>query len=490
MPGKRMYRSGDLGRVSNSGEIEFLGRADQQIKIRGFRVELGEIESMILSLFSTQLSHVAVIALPGATAGQGLRLVGYLVPHEGLNSPDHSAVRRTLLSHLPDYMVPTAFVDMASLPLSPNGKLERKALPIPVQGQDQTAHYRPPMTAAERVICQVFSDITGVQIVGLDDNFFDLGGHSLLGMRLMHAIKQVTGQELSLRAIFLYPTPALLAAHLEDLRVATTAYHPLVPLKTSGTSPALFCIHPGGGIATVFSQLAKYIQPGTPVWGMQAKGLENDEIPHEDIGSMAKAYIEAMRTVQPTGPYHILGWSQGGLIAQEMAVRLEKAGDTVCWVALLDTTCSTPHELDPTHTKDIDAYIDELLGNLCGLNETDRADAQATKLDHLIGYLVANQFIPGGTSQDWVLRIIKQMMHVPHQSHRHAPVPCEAPILFFGATREAPSIPPIEQPWEIMTRKGLTFYPVDTNHMTMCSDISSKTIANHLNAWLERNEPD
>lgn len=489
MPGKRVYRSGDLGRISNSGEIEFLGRADQQIKIRGFRVELGEIESMILSLFSTQLSHVAVIALPGATAGQGLRLVGYLVPHEGLNSPDHSAVRRTLLSHLPDYMVPTAFVDMARLPLSPNGKLERKALPIPVQGQDQTAHYRPPMTATERVICQVFSDITGVQLVGLDDNFFDLGGHSLLGMRLMHAIKQVTGQELSLRAIFLYPTPALLAAHLENVRVAPAAYHPLVPLKTNGTQPALFCVHPGGGIATVFSQLAKHIQPGTPVWGMQAKGLENEETPHDDIGSMAQAYIDAMRTIQPDGPYHLLGWSQGGLIAQEMAVRLERAGAKVGVVALLDTTCTSPHELDESHTKDTEAYIDELLIKLCGLNAKELPKEQSAKLDKLIAFLVVNQFIPEGTSRDWVTRIIRQMMNVPHQTHRHAPTRCQAPILFFGASREPLTTPPIEQAWKAFTMTGLTFSPVDTHHMTMCNEAPAKIIATQLNAWLESNQP-
>jgi nonribosomal peptide synthetase DhbF len=263
-----------------------------------------------------------------------------------------------------------------------------------------------------------------------------------------------------------------------------------VPLKTSGTNPPLFCVHPGGGIATVFSLLAKYIRPGTPVWGIQAKGLENDETPHEDIGSMAEAYIQAMRTIQPQGPYQVLGWSQGGLIAQEMAVRLEHAGEKVGLVALLDTTCNIPHELDPRHTKDVDAYINELLINLCGVNVRDLVEDRSAKLDQLIAFLVANQFIPAGTSQDWVIRIIRQMMHVPHQSHQHAPVPCQAPILFFGATREAPTIPPIEHAWEGLTRKGLSFYPVDTHHMTMCSDLSSKIIANHLNGWLETNQPD
>lgn len=489
-PGKRMYRSGDLGRVSNSGDIEFLGRADQQIKIRGFRVELGEVEAMILSHFSAQLSHAAVIAMPGATAAQGLRLVGYLVPHEGMEPPDHSMVRRAMLSHLPDYMVPSVFVDIGKLPLSPNGKLERRALPQPAESVDHHALYRAPVTATERRICQVFSDVTGIQSVGLDNNFFDLGGHSLLGMRLMHAIKQVTGQDLSLRAVFLYPTPELLSAHLDEIRVVPSVYYPLVPLKTSGTNPPLFCVHPGGGIATVFSQLAKYIQQGTPVWGIQAKGLENDETPHEDIGSMAEAYIQAMRTIQPQGPYHVLGWSQGGLIAQEMAVRLEHAGEKVALVALLDTTCNIPHELEPTHTKDVDAYVNELLINLCGVNATDLVEDRSAKLDQLIAFLVANQFIPAGTSQDWVIRIIRQMMHVPHQSHRHAPAPCQAPILFFGATREASTIPPIEHAWEELTRKGLSFYPVDTHHMTMCSELSSKIIANHLNDWLETNQPD
>jgi acyl-coenzyme A synthetase/AMP-(fatty) acid ligase len=214
-PGARMYRTGDLARRRADGAILFLGRADDQVKIRGYRIELGEIEAALVKHFPQVITQVAVLAK--AIAGE-LRLIAYLVPLAGESLPSASELRSALLSELPDYMVPAAFITVDHLPLTANGKLDRKALPEP-QLQGDAEHYRAPSSAQESLLCRLFSELTGTALVGVDDSFFSIGGHSLLAMRLIARLRQETGCQVPLRLLFTHPTAAGLAPHLATLEL-------------------------------------------------------------------------------------------------------------------------------------------------------------------------------------------------------------------------------------------------------------------------------
>ncbi len=328
-PGSRMYRSGDLARRRSDGALEFLGRADQQVKIRGFRIELGEIEAALLQA-CPELAQASVLAQ--MVAGEQ-KLVAYLVTQANTPAPSANQLRAALGDSLPEYMVPSAFVYLATLPLTPNGKLDRRALPEPEFVTDTA--YRAPSSANEQLLCALFSELLGVATVGVDDSFFALGGHSLLAMRLIARVRQQIGITLPLRTLFEFATPAGLALQLADKSIKT--YNPLVALRKTGKYPPIFCLHGGGGIGTVYSNLSNALGEDYPVYGIQAKGLEDGDELHTSINEMADEYIKAIRTVQASGPYHLLGWSLGGTLAHEMTCKLEAMGEEVSLLALLDT---------------------------------------------------------------------------------------------------------------------------------------------------------
>jgi hypothetical protein len=209
--GARMYRTGDLVR-KHQGQIYFLGRADEQVKLRGFRIEMGEIESALLRYFDC-FTQVAVIArdINGVKS-----LIAYLVIYPGHTAPDRISLVSLLSAHLPEYMVPSYFVVMDKLPLTPHGKLDRRALPLPEAHINQNT-YRAPTTNSEILLCQLFSEITGAEIVSVDDSFFAIGGHSLLAMRLIARLRVLRGAVLHLRTLFENTTPESLAPHLDSL---------------------------------------------------------------------------------------------------------------------------------------------------------------------------------------------------------------------------------------------------------------------------------
>jgi acyl-coenzyme A synthetase/AMP-(fatty) acid ligase len=214
-----MYRTGDLAFRAANGEIAFLGRADDQVKIRGYRIETGEIEAALLHGFEAQLGQVAVIA---RAVGGEQRLVAYVVARAGQEVPEQSVLRAKLLEMLPEFMAPQAYVGMESLPLTPNGKLDRRRLPEPSAVSSVTEH-RAPRSETERILCALFAEVTNNAQVGLDDNFFAIGGHSLLAIRLIAQLRQEHSLELALRDLFIYPNPEALARHLVANQVKPVA---------------------------------------------------------------------------------------------------------------------------------------------------------------------------------------------------------------------------------------------------------------------------
>ena len=328
-PGQRMYRTGDLGRRHLDGTLEFSGRADRQLKLRGFRIELGEIESALRS--HPQVQDAVVTAV--TDAHQQKRLVAYFVPLE-TPGPLPRDLEAHIAKSLPDYMVPSAFVPLEALPLTSTGKVDFSALPpLEVSAPREVLA---PRTLFELKIAQLFEEVLGITGVGVEQSFFELGGHSLLALRLMDRITEELGVEVALQVLFDAPTVEAVAAAAE-LGSPPVGATPRVALATHATGTPLFIVHSAFGLATEYYALAQRLSADRPVYGLQASGLRPGETPSSSVEDMARAYVAAMREVQPHGPYLLAGYSIGGTIAFEMARQLERAGEAVPMLVLLDT---------------------------------------------------------------------------------------------------------------------------------------------------------
>ncbi|MBV2154733.1 amino acid adenylation domain-containing protein [Kitasatospora sp. SUK 42] len=329
-PGTRMYRTGDLVRWDRHGRIEYVARADQQVKIRGYRIELGEIERLLAA--HPAVARAAVLA-PADAAGQR-RLVAYLVPAEDGPAPEPAELRRHLARSLPGYMVPDAYAALPELPLNANGKLDVRALPEPARAARTP---RAPRTGPERLLCAAVEEVLGLPEVGPDDSFFALGGDSLKAIRLVNAATRA-GLPLTLGAVFEHRTIEALAASSGPTGAGgVDLLAPLLPIRPTGGRAPLFCVHGGLGFALPFAALAEHLDPEQPVYGLQARGLSDPGPLPTDLGAVAEEYLARIRSVQPHGPYHLLGWSYGGVVAHEMAVRLRAAGERVAFLANLDS---------------------------------------------------------------------------------------------------------------------------------------------------------
>ncbi|HEY9807298.1 MAG TPA: thioesterase domain-containing protein, partial [Candidatus Obscuribacterales bacterium] len=330
------YKTGDLARYLPDGNIEFLGRADAQIKWRGFRIELGEIEAVLQEHPAVQ----AAVAIAHKNNLEDHCLVAYLVPCKP-QSVTEFELREFLRSRLPDYFIPSTFVWLAALPLTPNGKVDRAALPLPEWSKSRSeSAIVAPRTSAEAKLAEIWAEVLNLKQVSISDNFFALGGDSFLALRLTTQVQQAFGQSLPVSTLFLAPTVEQLANHLSSPE--PLAWSPLVPLQPVGAKPPFFCIHPVMGVVLPYYELARQLGTDQPFYGLQPLGLEGQHPPLTTIEEMASYYIQAIQAVQPRGPYRLGGWSFGGLVAFEMAQQLQQAGHEVTLLALLDTLAPIP----------------------------------------------------------------------------------------------------------------------------------------------------
>jgi aspartate racemase len=330
-PAARLYKTGDRVRWQADGNLQFLGRLDQQIKLRGFRIELGEVETVLRQHPDVR----ETVALVREDVPDEKRLVAYLIPRNGkpLLASD---LRSYLQRKLPDYMVPSLFLPLETLPLTPNGKIDRRALPAPQAGGPRLHDsYAAPRTPREKSLATIWATVLGLERVGIHDSFFDVGGHSLLAVRLFAALEKQSGRRLPLALLFRAPTIAQLA-DLLDTETETPEWSPVVAIQPSGGNLPLFLIPGAGGSALGFERLAHHLGPDQPVYGIQARGLDGQQAPHTRIEDMAACYVDALREVQPHGPYFLVGYSAGGLVAFEMARQLHADGQQVGLVGLLD----------------------------------------------------------------------------------------------------------------------------------------------------------
>jgi amino acid adenylation domain-containing protein len=331
--GDRLYRTGDLGRYLPSGNVEFMGRADSQVKIRGFRVELGEIEAVLGKHPSIQ---EAVAIIRDDLGDSSSHLVAYVVLLPRQVAPTIGKLRSYLTARFPMYMVPSAFVFLSALPLTPNKKVDRRALPTP-----DAAHIKSngksvaPRNELEEKLVQIWEELLGFESVGVKDDFFELGGHSLLAVRLFAQIETVFGTNLPLVSLFQEATIEHLAAVIGQ-QTDLKPWSSLVAMQPQGSNRPFFCIHGITGDILWFRELAHCLAPNQPFYGIQARGLDGIQEPHYRIEEMASYYIEEMRLLQPEGPYNLGGASFGGTVAFEMAHQLLAHAQEVALLAILD----------------------------------------------------------------------------------------------------------------------------------------------------------
>ncbi len=344
-PGKRLYRTGDRARFLAGGDVEFLGRNDSQIKIRGFRVELGEIESALVSHPSVAESAVLV-------AGEGgveKMLVAYIVWKEGA-AASTAEVRAYLGDRLPGYMVPSVYVPLKAMPLTSNAKIDRRALPAPDASKvERVTDYIAPRDPLEQQLTNIWQKLFEKRPIGVRDNFFELGGHSLMAVRLFSQVERLTKKTLPLVTLFQAPTIERLAGVLRQ-QGWEAPFSSLVPIKPGGSRPPFYCVHGVGGNILEFEHFSRYIDPDQPLYGLQAQGLDGKRPRHSSVEKMAEHYIAEIRQFQPEGPYYLGGSSFGGMVAFEMAQQLNAGGQGVGLLVLFDTNAPGYPRYLPTTT--------------------------------------------------------------------------------------------------------------------------------------------
>ncbi|MBK3774258.1 amino acid adenylation domain-containing protein [Azospirillum brasilense] len=462
--GRRMYRTGDLARWLPDGSVEYLGRTDHQVKIRGQRIELGEIESALAALPGVAQAVVTAAVLGEGRSEPGMdqrQLVAHLVPAAGC-AVDEAAIRAALRNTLPPHMLPAAYVTLGALPLSPNGKLDRNALPLPAAGAEAASSGRPPAPGLESRLAVLFVELLERERIGADDDFFAIGGHSLLAMRLAARIRRDLGQPVAVSQIMVAPTVARLAALLAEAgerdEPENLGFASVIRLR-DGSGPPLICLYPGSGLSWQYSVLSRYVSGGRPIIGLQSPRPNGPLALSADLDELCDRQLAILRSVQPQGPYHLLGYSLGGTVAYGLAVRLRRLGERVAFLGLLDTYPAEAHDWSGLGRTDADQAAEreqeqflgdaladvmdeelrrekvEMFGHIFG-NYKDAvrvlSKARTPVYDGELTLFVAEKSIPPEIDPEgsWAGRVGRLSVHrLPHCSHEDIIAPASLRIV-------------------------------------------------------------
>lgn len=473
-PGERMYRTGDLARRLPDGDLEFVGRNDRQANLRGLRIELGEVEAALAT--HSRVARCAAVVREAAT---GAQLVAYLVPVHGA-AIDIESVRRTAAQTLPAYMRPAAYAVLGELPHTVHGKLDRNALPE--IGAGTTAH-RAPSAGVEAAVARVFGEVLGVGSVGAEDDFFAHGGNSLSAIRVVSRVKKDLAVELPLHTIFAHPTPAALtrrieAARKEERPADDPAFATLLELRPGGQLSPLFCVHPIAGLSWGFAGLARYLHPARGIYGLQSPAILAD-LPPESIEAWARRYIDEIRAVQPVGPYHLLGWSIGGVLAHSMAVQLQADGADVALLAMMDSFADIGPETTTT-------TLAELVGGTGPGLDIDLAGRELDA-DRLTGLVAAVPGLRAAITPDRMRALVNGIGRARHLLRTHRPGLFRGDLLYLAAT------PPGAQDdsahrgpggWRTKVTGDLHIHRIEATHVQMTSPSAAAEIGPILNDHL------
>ncbi|WP_460730547.1 non-ribosomal peptide synthetase, partial [Nocardia heshunensis] len=427
-PGDRLYRTGDVVRWTADGEVEYVGRSDFQVKIRGFRIELGEIDAVLAA--RDEVDHAVTIGRE--TASGETVLVSYVIAAAG-HSIDTERLSAAIGARLPSYMVPTAIVVLDELPLTPVGKLDRAALPQP---ELRPRAYRPPSTPSENLVAAAFSQVLGLEQVGAEDDFFAVGGTSLLATRVVSLLREDPGTRLTVADFFGDATVTGVARRMDALGTEAgadlgRALGVVLPIRPTGAARPLFCIHPLAGLAWCYAGLSRVLPTGQPIYGLQTPALTEPDFAPSALTEIAQRYLTEIRAIQPAGPYRLLGWSLGGKLAHRMATMLQQQGDSVEVLAILD---GYPQD-------DLDEFRDTLGETFAGLgvagdvfDGADRLELSDAALD-AVQTVLAAEF--ADVPRDLLRRSAAGAVRTVALERDFRPDVFHGTLLFFGAADPA-----------------------------------------------------
>ena len=485
----RLYKTGDLARYLIDGNIEYLRRIDNQVKIRGFRIELGEIEAALNQY--PQVQQAVVMKREDILGDK--RLVAYIVSHQQQISTN-SELRRFLKEKLPEYMVPHTFVILDSIPITPNGKVNFAALPAPEKATftDENAIVAP-RDAVELQLTQIWEKVLKTNPVSIKDNFFDLGGHSLLAVSLMAEIQKQFGQSLPLTTLFQKGTIEQLAGILRQ-QPDVNNWSSLVPIQPHGTKQPFFCVHPVGGNVLSYFELARNLGLDQPFYGLQAKGLDGQHQPLTQIADMADEYIKAMRIIQPSGPYLLGGWSMGGVIAFEMAQQLQRQGETVALLVLIDSRIPNYGDKNSLDNFDETALLNYFaidLGGRFGKNLAISDNTfQQLSLDEQLNYIIEQAKLTGILPEDVENEHISPLIEVFKANLRalqnYVPQLYSQQITLLQASEVlSDNLHFAAFSWDKLTTNSVDIYSVPGNHYTMLTKPYVQDLSGELKRCLD-----
>ncbi|MBD2365339.1 amino acid adenylation domain-containing protein [Anabaena minutissima FACHB-250] len=485
----RLYKTGDLARYLSDGNIEFLGRIDHQVKIRGFRIELGEIESVLTQHDSVQ--ETVVIAREDEPGNK--RLVAYVVVN-GESAPAMNELRRFLQEKLPEYMIPSAFVAIAYIPLTPNGKVDRRALPIPDQRPDLEKAFVAPRNAVEIELAQIWSEVLGIQSIGIRDNFFELGGNSLLAVRLFTQVENKFAQKLPLATLLQSPTIEQLASILRQSNTKTS-WSSLVTIQPGRSAKRpLFLIHALGGNVIGYQTLVRHLDAEQPVYGLQAQGLDGKQAPHTRVEDMASHYIKEIRTVQPHGPYLLGGFSSGGTVAFEMARQLVAQGDRVALLAMFDTYNPSLYINHPSLLRTLYVYWLTLLR----LPSVDRRNYVFAKVDwfksmltgkHSSKFDLWNEHSFAEDANPYNMALIEALKQATMADYVAKPYAGKVTLFTTKEVLRWCQFKPCRG-WSGMAKQGVEIHEVSGTHLGMLGEPGVQILAEKLRVCLEAAQAD
>ena len=483
-PGARMYRTGDRVRYLASGELEFLERMDQQVKLRGFRIELGEIESVLSS--HPEITESVVLVQQDKHGEK--RLVAYIV---GEKEPASSELHEYLRERLPEYMVPQVFVSLPAFPLTPNSKIDRRALQaMKIEPDRHGESLIEPRDVVELQLAHIWEELLDVKHVGVRDDFFRLGGHSLLAVRLMARIQASFGQHLPLASLFQGANIEKQARLLREQQPDYSAS--LVAIQTKGEGLPFFCVHPGGGNVLCYRELSNHLGLEQPFYGIQSRGLLENQVPHRRIEDMAAYYIEDIRRVQADGPYLLGGWSMGGVIAFEMARQLEAKGQGVSLLALISPYLPTPEKAASrwdevefvTHfARNVDMPLDKLKISTDELYKLDS--------EELLGYVLQRAIEAEMVPQDVQLAEVRRLFEVfkanVEANENYRPQVSSQRITLFKSEKETVETPDGTMGWGALTSGEVEVHTVPgSNHETIALEPYVRSLAEQLTDCIRR----
>jgi len=481
--GAKLYKTGDLGLFLDNGEIRYLGRIDQQVKIRGHRIELGEIESQLVAYKGIQQA----VVLAREDTPNNKRLVAYVILAAN-EDEDTTRWKNELLQHLPDYMVPADFVVLKEFPLTPNNKIDKKALPKPESKlSTPDSSYNRPKGKNEILVAEIWSSVLEMKEISANADFFELGGQSLLAVKVMTAIEKETGKRLPLSTLFENSTVAKLAKKIQSEEVEK--YGALVPIKESGSKKPVYLIHGAGLNILLFKFISSYLDVEQPVYGLQAAGLSKPSPLLYSLEEISALYISEMLEMDPEGPYSLVGYSSGGFIAYEMAKQLLEMGKAVNFVGIIDSYAGGMDTLESRSTlflKKIMRQFKKIPFILKSLIKypKETISYQLNYLKYKLNIVPAH-FRPEEETFSTLEAEIHNSYNIAHKNYILQPA--EIRVTLFSVDKRLYYLDdPIYLGWDKFAKKGLDIYPIPGDHITMLAAPNDKKFAHILQAALDK----